>query len=155
MKNYLLSESCIKKNVCTPPLLRALFKTLSALLTNTDTFANSVDPDETTHMSRIIRIYTVCHSISEFSLICRFATMHMPKCKDRRVHLRNIGVLGLRIAIFEKGFLSPRRIFLQLVWSQFSLEGSPCTMHGFTLRYTRLGTAFPTRLHVRRLRVVL
>ena len=33
---------------------------LSTLQANTDVYANSVDPDET---SRLIRIYTVCHSV--------------------------------------------------------------------------------------------
>ena len=32
-----------------------------------DTFANSVDPDDTTHKSRLIRIYTVCYSVLIFN----------------------------------------------------------------------------------------
>ena len=34
---------------------------LLALWNKTDTCANSVDPDETAHLSRLIKIYTVCH----------------------------------------------------------------------------------------------
>ena len=60
---------------------------LSSLQTNTDTLANSEDPDE---MAHIIKIYTVCHSVIDF-----FATMVVSKFRDGRVHVRNSGVEGL------------------------------------------------------------
>ena len=48
--------------------------TLSALQTKTDTYANSVDPDEMAHNKTL------------------FAVMNMPKFKDGRIHFRNLGV---------------------------------------------------------------
>ena len=51
--------------------------TISSLQNKTDTCANSVDPDETTHKSRLIRIFTVCHSVSDFRLKPLFASMDL------------------------------------------------------------------------------
>ena len=44
--------------------------------TSIDTFVNSADPDE---MSHVIRIYTVCHSVSDSRL------KHNWTCPDSRV----------------------------------------------------------------------
>ena len=48
--------------------------TLSAFRTKKDTYTNSVDPDETAHLSRLIRIYNVCRSFY-FYLGSLFATV--------------------------------------------------------------------------------
>ena len=66
--------------------------TISALLTTQNTCATSVDPDV---MSRLIRIYTVCHSIIDFWMKTLFATMDVSKFRDRREHFRNSEVKGL------------------------------------------------------------
>ena len=65
------------------------------LQTKTDTSANSVDLDETAHMSRLIRIYTICHSVFDFRLKPLFASMDVTKFKDGKVHVRNSGVKEL------------------------------------------------------------
>ena len=44
---------------------------------NTDTFENSVDPDETARPSRLIRIYSVCHSVFDFRLSPLFASVEV------------------------------------------------------------------------------
>ena len=49
--------------------------TLSGLQTNTDTYANSVDPDETAHL---ISIYTISHFILEFGLASYFQQWSCP-----------------------------------------------------------------------------
>ena len=41
---------------------------LSTLFAKTDTFANSINPDETVIMSRLIRICLVCHSVLDLQL---------------------------------------------------------------------------------------
>ena len=45
--------------------LNCVFHVVLALI-KADTYANSVDIDETAHMSRLIYICTVCHSVFEF-----------------------------------------------------------------------------------------
>ena len=47
--------------------------------------------------SRLIGIYTVCHSVFVFYLIPLFAAMDMSKFKDGRVIFRNLGMKGLII----------------------------------------------------------
>ena len=71
--------------------------TLLALQTPTDIHANTVDPDETAHMSRLIWIYTVCHSVCAFWQRPLFATVGVPKFKDGRAHFRNSGMKGLTV----------------------------------------------------------
>ena len=63
---------------------------LSARQTETDTCTNSVDPDETARMSRLISIYTVCHSVFDVACIMKhlIASVDMSKFKDGRVHCR-------------------------------------------------------------------
>ena len=51
--------------------------TFSSMLTSTDTFANSADPDD-----RLIRIYTVCHFVIDFWQKPLFATMDVSKFRD-------------------------------------------------------------------------
>ena len=54
---------------------------LSSLQTNTDTFANNVDPNETAR-SRLIRIDSVCHYVIYFCLKYLFATMDLSQFRD-------------------------------------------------------------------------
>ena len=63
---------------------------LSARQTETDTFTNSADPDETARMSRLISIYTVCHSVFDVTCIMKhlIASVDMSKFKYGRVHCR-------------------------------------------------------------------
>ena len=55
-----------------------------------NTYANSVDPDETACnvMSCHIWIYTVCHSVFYFKLKPLLALVAKSKFKDGRVHFR-------------------------------------------------------------------
>ena len=46
-------------------------------------------------ISRLIRIYTVCHSVFDFWMAAPFATMDVSKFKRRRVHFKNSGAKGL------------------------------------------------------------
>ena len=66
----------------------------SSLQTNTDTFANSVDPDETARRSRLIWIFIVCHSVIFFTKPL-FATMDVSKFRDGYANFRKSGVKGL------------------------------------------------------------
>ena len=68
--------------------------TLSARQTKIDTCANSVDLDGT-ETSRLIRIYTVCHSKFDFRLKPLFASVDVSMFMDERVHFRNSGMKGL------------------------------------------------------------
>ena len=45
---------------------------------------------------QFIRIYSVCHSVFEFWLTCQFATMVVSKSKDGTMHIRDLGVKGLK-----------------------------------------------------------
>ena len=67
--------------------------TLSSLQTNTDTFANSVDPDETAHNEQSHQDLNC--AILLLWLKPWFATMDVSKCIDGKVHVRNPGVKGL------------------------------------------------------------
>ena len=47
-------------------------------------------------MSHLIRSYTVCHSVFDFTLKPLFASVDMSKFKDGRMHFRNSGMKRLR-----------------------------------------------------------
>ena len=47
-------------------------------------------------MSRLIRIYTVCHSVIYFRLKPLSVSVNVSKFKDGRVHCRNLGVKKFR-----------------------------------------------------------
>ena len=61
-----------------------------------DTYANSVDPNDTAYnemrLSRLIKIYTICHSGFYSRLIFLLASMDMSKSKNGIVHFRNPGL---------------------------------------------------------------
>ena len=50
-------------------------------------------------MSRLIRIYAVCHSVFDFKLKALFASVDMSKVKDGMVHFRNSEMKGLSVQI--------------------------------------------------------
>lgn len=82
--------------------------TLSSFLTNTITYAKSVDPDEMAHQSHLIRLFTVCHSVND----PRLATMDVFRLRNGRDGFRKSG--GKRIhSIVQKGhenvFVQSRR----------------------------------------------
>ena len=58
--------------------------TLSSLQTNTDTFANSADPDEMVSSGS-----TVCHFVIDFFTLTP-ATMNASKIRHGRIHVRNL-----------------------------------------------------------------
>ena len=64
---------------------------LSTLQNKTYIFANSVDLDETAHMSHLIRICTICHSVFDFRLKPLLASIDKSKVSDGKVHFRNSG----------------------------------------------------------------
>ena len=68
---------------------------LSARQTKTCTCANSVDQMRRVVTRRLIRIYTVCHSVLDFGLKPLFASVDKCKFKNRRVYSRNSGMKGL------------------------------------------------------------
>ena len=74
--------------------------TLSALQTKTDTFANSVDPDEMAHNEPSQQDL---HCLP-FWLASPYETVDMSKFKAGRVHLRNLGVKGLMDDVVFKTF---------------------------------------------------
>ena len=51
-------------------------------------------------MSRLIRIFIVCHAVVDISLKPLFATMDVSKLRDGRVHFRTSGVKGLTKPFF-------------------------------------------------------
>ena len=54
--------------------------------TCTNTYANSVDPDETACNGSLISIYDICHSVIEFGLTSFFVAIGMSKLKNGGVH---------------------------------------------------------------------
>ena len=48
-------------------------------------------------MRRIVTIYTVCHSVTDFWLKSLFATMNVSKFSDGKVHVRNLGIKELKL----------------------------------------------------------
>ena len=70
--------------------------TISAWQTKTDICANSVEPILVT---RLIRIYTVCHSVFDLRLKPLFASVNMSKFKDGKFHLRDSGMKALMHSI--------------------------------------------------------
>ena len=70
---------------------------LSALQTNTDTFANSVDPDETAHHEPSHQDLHCLPFCSGFTTIqSTSVAMDVSKCTVGRAYFRNSGVKGLR-----------------------------------------------------------
>ena len=65
--------------------------TLSALLTNTDTFANSVNPGETTQNKPSHQDLYCLPFCSWFTIVTLLATRNVSKFRDRRVLVRNSG----------------------------------------------------------------
>ena len=74
-----------------------------------DMYANSVDPDETAHMSRLIRIHTVCHCFLFLTPICISVHVQVQGWKSPCQKLRNERVdwyLIYRKATFECNIIS-------------------------------------------------
>ena len=67
---------------------------LSAWLTKTNPYWNSVDPDETAHMSRLIRIYAVCYSSIDFWLIPHLCINWSVQIQRRNSPLQKSGMKG-------------------------------------------------------------
>ena len=86
--------------------------TLSGRLTKKDSCANSVDPGET---ARLIKIYTVCHSVFDIRLKPLFASVNMSRFKDGRVHFRNLGMQGLIFSFFMFSLLSDGPVFPEFI----------------------------------------
>ena len=92
------SMTCIR---CVHFKNKTLNLTLSALQTNTSTFANSVDPDEMAHYEpshQDLHCLPFCFILWLISLV---ATMNVSKFKNGRVHFRNLGVKGLNFFFSE------------------------------------------------------
>ena len=70
--------------------------------------------------SRLIWIYTVCHSVWDFWLMSLFTTMDVSKIKDWRIHWRNLGVKGLNCI----------RYFCLLERFQTTCQNHACQMTG-------------------------
>ena len=84
-------------------------KTLSSIHTNTDSFENSADPDETARDEKPShQICTVCLSDVYFSMTPRFATMGVPEFQDKRVHFRNSGRKGFSVFV---PLVPPQKVF--------------------------------------------
>ena len=70
---------------------------LSSLQISTDTFANSVDPDDRAHNEHFIRIYTVYHSIFIFDTLL-FAILRVSRFDWAGVY-QHINPSGLFCAV--------------------------------------------------------
>ena len=73
-------------------IVNVILNVVFTMKTKTDTFANSVEPDD---QSRLIRIYTGFHTF--FLLVAPFAKEDMSKFEAGRVQFRNLGLTGLNM----------------------------------------------------------
>ena len=86
-----------------------LILTLSTLKTKADTYANSVDPDETAHNEPSHQDLYCLQLCVDFLMISLLATMDMPKFNDRKVHFINSWWIGLNLHTFPLFPLQPGR----------------------------------------------
>ena len=85
--------------------------TFSSIQINTDTFANSADPDEAALQEPSHLDLHDCYYVIDFGLKPLFAKMYVSKFRDGRVHVRNLGYERVNLYHGTYSADDKRRIF--------------------------------------------
>ena len=70
-------------------------------------------------MSRLIRIYTVCHSNVIFWLASLFASVRVSKFEEGIFHFRNSGMKGLNSTVLITSIYNLKECLFYILWTRF------------------------------------